>query len=361
MDTKTPNITIGLVRAILKFTSEERNLFHSQSTCQYIYCKLSSNDQDDNNGTCYVIADKSSSFDDAQQTNNLFCTFIVKYISLYIYPLLILLGIFGNSLSCIIMFLNVRRNGYSANLYLALLAFIDCLFLLGSALPDWISHIDSQYDIKLFSDLFCRFVYWFGNFVTHLSVGLVVSVTVERFIAVQFPLFAHKVHNVKNTHIVLTILITFFFILDSPVFILVKHVQESMYVVSTCNNDTNITYERRDLLRCNIANEKNKEKWVFTDFAVYTLIPFLIIITLNSLIIRRLIEAQRFRQHMTQLNIKPTNHPRHNLYRNKSDSDSIVPKKQVWVRRCRSAPTKVLTSVMFSPQISKCLLFPIDI
>jgi hypothetical protein len=251
------------------------------------------------------------------------------------------------------MFLNVCRNGYPANLYLTLLAFVDCLFLLGSALPDWISHIDDKLDIKLLSDFCCRFVYWFGHFITHLSVGLVVSVTVERFIAIRYPLIAHKINSVKHTHMVLIILITFFFLLDSRVFILVKHFNESIHIVLTCHNDTDIKYERRDILHCGISNEINEQIWVFIDFAVYALIPFLIIVTLNSLIIHRLISAQRLRQGMSHFNIKLLKYEKDNLQRNLSDIHQLLNEKHQRLRRSRSVPARVSSAIIVHPRTSK--------
>ncbi|CAF2080639.1 unnamed protein product [Rotaria magnacalcarata] len=353
MESYTLNATRELVKAILTLTYQERHSSDAQTLCHHVYCKLSLDDQDDNNGTCHVSSVKLTLPDESRQEKNLFCTFTVKYINLYIYPLVIFMGIFGNSLSCLIMFLNVRRNGYSANLYLALLALVDCLFLLGSALPDWISQIDKQLDIKYLSDFCCRLVYWFGNFITHLSVGLVVSITVERFIAVQYPLIAHKINTVKHTHVVLIALISFFFLLDSRVFIIVKHLKESIHIISTCHNDTFITYERRDILRCSIADENINHRWVFIDFAVYTIIPFLIIITLNSLIIRRLIDAQRFRKPMYRVNNKSLKNEQNSSYRTKPDNEQIVTEKHRWVKSCRSVPATETPQIEFHPKTNK--------
>ncbi|CAF0937334.1 unnamed protein product [Rotaria sordida] len=346
MDSYTLNATRILVQAILTITADDRHSSSVQSVCQYIYCSFSLNDQEDNNETCHVTATKLFLPEEVRQQKNLNFILFVKYIKLYIYPLLIFMGIFGNGLSCFIMFLNVRRNGYTANLYLALLAFVDCLFLLGSALPDWISHIDNKLDIKLLSDFCCRFVYWFGNFITHLSAGLVVSITVERFIAIQYPLIAHKIHTVKRTHMVLIILITFFFLLDSRIFILVKHLNDSIHIVLTCHNDTYITYERRDILRCSLANETYKQMWVLIDFAVYNLIPFSIIITLNCLIIRRLIDAQRLRQHMFHPKNTSTKYEEQSSNRNVSDNSQIVTEKHRRLRHFRSIPAAVLSPII---------------
>jgi hypothetical protein len=352
MDNTIHNVTRGLVRAILILTEEQRQWSIVQSSCQKIYCKFSIDDQEDANVTCHVTPDRLSLSDESQSSENLSFSAAARYISLYVYPIFIFMGIFGNSLSCFIMFLNVRRNGYSANLYLTLLAFVDCLYLLGSAFPYWLSHIDYKLDVKLLSDFCCRFVYWFGNFTTHLSAGLVVSVTVERFIAIKYPLVAHKINTVKNTHIVLIILVTFFFLLDSRVFILVKHFNESIHIVSTCVNDTSIRYERRDILRCGISNEINKQTWVFIDFAVYTLIPFLIIVTLNSLIIHRLIGAQRLRQSMSHSSRKSAKceHEHEHLQQNMSEIDETDIEKEQYSKRCRSAPKRI---PIIRPPISK--------
>jgi hypothetical protein len=353
MDSNIHNATRGLVRAILILTEDERHLLSVQSLCQYIYCQFSIDDRNDANATCHVRTDRLLLPDESQISENLTFNLAAKYINLYIYPIFIFIGIFGNSLSCFIMFLNVRRNGYSANLYLTLLAFVDCLYLLGSAFPYWLSQIDYKLDIKLLSDFWCRFVYWFGNFITHLSAGLVVSVTVERFIAIKYPLIAHKINTVKNTHIVLTILITFFFLLNSRVFILVKHFNESIHIVLTCYNDTYIKYERRDILQCGISNEINKQTWVFIDFAVYTLIPFLIIVTLNSLIIHRLIGAQRLRQSMSQSSHKSNKYEHEHLQRHMSEIDHINREKEQDFKRCHSVPKRIpmyrqSTSKLFS-------------
>lgn len=353
MDGFIQNATLGLVRLILVVTSAERQSISDQSACQYIYCTFPLDDYDDRNTTCHVTTDEIG------KTSSKFAT-LAHVIHLYVYPLFILMGIFGNSLSCFIMFINVRRSGYPASLYLTLLALVDCLFLLGSALPDWISQIQSTLNIKHLSDLSCRFVYWFGNFTTHLSAGLVVGVTVERFIAVQYPLIAHKLNTVTHTRIGLIILVLFFFLLDSPVLFLVKHFTDSVHIVLTCPNETRVHYERRETTRCISANEHYAQIWVCVDLTVYTLLPFLMIVTLNSLIIRRLIDAQRFRQRMFRFNNDSIRQDQYEIkYRPYSQSHQAIEISDKYLRysrRFRSVPeTKPLAS-MLSPQSSSSSL-----
>ncbi|CAF1307402.1 unnamed protein product [Adineta ricciae] len=351
MDNNTQNVTRDLARVILALTSLERRSVSVNSTCQYNYCTFFLNDHGEHNTTCRV------SISDETKSEQLYFPIIARYIHLYIYPLFIVMGILGNSLSCFIMFLNVRRSGFPTSLYLTLLAFVDCLFILGSGLPDWLSQLDRKLDIKLLSDFSCRFVYWFGHFTTHLSAGLVVGVTVERFIAVQYPLIAHKVNTVKHTRIVLIILIIFFFLLDSPVFILVRKLDENVHIVQTCNNDSHATYERRVMVRCALANQQYKQAWVYVDFAVYMLIPFLIIGTLNSLIIHRLIDAQRFRERMLRIHNHMNRHdPQDVTHRQYSDSHEgieLMDNHQRHMKRCQQLVETQPLAIMLRPQISQ--------
>lgn len=351
MDDNTQNVTRDLARVILALTSLERRSASVHSTCQYNYCTFFLNDHGEHNSTCRVT------ISDETKSERLYFPIIARYIHLYVYPLFILMGILGNSLSCFIMFLNVRRSGFPTSLYLTLLAFVDCLFILGSALPDWLSQLHHKLDVKLLSDFSCRFVYWFGHFTTHLSAGLVVGVTVERFIAVQYPLIAHKVNTVKHTRIVLIILIIFFFLLDSPVFVLVRKLDENIHIVLTCNNDTHVSYERRVMVRCALTNEQYKQAWVYVDFAVYTLIPFLIIGTLNSLIIHRLIDAQRFRERMLRIHNHMNRYdPQDVTHRQYSDSHEgieLMDNHQRHMKRCQQLVETQPLAIMLRPQISK--------
>ena len=347
MDGFIQNATLSLVRLILAITSTERHSIPDQSLCQYIYCTFPIDDYDNRNTSCHVTTEE-------MWKENSQSTTLSHFIHLYVYPLFILMGIFGNSLSCFIMFINVRRSGYPTSLYLTVLALVDCLFLLGSAVPDWISQIQFTLDIKHLSDLSCRFVYWFGNFTTHLSAGLVVGVTVERFIAVQYPLIAHKLNTVTHTRIALIILILFFFLLDSPVFFLVKHFTDSVHIVFSCPNDTRVHYERRDTNRCVSANDRYGQVWVCVDFTVYTLLPFLMIVTLNSLIIRRLIDAQRFRQRMFRFSNDSVRQDQYEIkYRPHSHSHQLIEisdKYSRYSRRFRSVPETKPLAKMLSPQ-----------
>ena len=357
--TSAHNLTRELVRVILAMNDDERHPYKLQYMCHTVRCTFAMNDQDDQNSTCRVTGD-SGAAEDGHQNQSSHLVSMAKYIHLYIYPLFIVLGILGNSLSCFIMLMNVRRaGGNPASLYLTLLAFVDCLFLLGSALPDWISQLDHRFNIRLLSDIACRSVYWFGHFTTHLSAGLVVGVTVERFIAVQYPLIAHKINTITRTRFALILLVIFFLVVDSPVLLLVKHINVSVHTVHACFNDTLATYERDDIIHCALSKERYEQTWVYVDFAVYTLIPFLIIVTLNSLIIRRLIDAQRFRQHMFRFHNYASSSrydPSESKSRHYSDGRQAIELIEKTSRAChrfKSLPETKPLAVMLRPRFSE--------
>ena len=354
MNTSSENLETDLVRVIFSLTDEQRRSPHLQTFCQFIYCKFVTNEFDETSPSCHVSSERLFLSAEHPSQVHFLRTRFINLIRIYIYPIFIVLGILGNSLSCLIMFLNIRRNGYTANLYLTLLAFVDCLFILGSALPEWLWNLYSTFDFRQRSQFFCRFIYWFGNFMTHLSAGLVISVNIERFIAIKYPLISHKIHTVKHTHMLLVTLTIFLFLLDSRLFFLLNHIHESIHFVTTCSNNTNVKYRHYEITECSIENYQHEQIWLIIDFSVYTLFPFLIIVTLNSLIIHRLIIAQRKRQRMSHVLSLSIESEKKTLSRNHSDKPVIENDYTFsYLRRCQSVPERAPSAVMLRPPFSK--------
>ncbi|CAF1098184.1 unnamed protein product [Rotaria magnacalcarata] len=292
----TNNATKNILLYLLYHTEGLRKSLNS--TCQYTRCTFPND-----NVTCGAIvaepAASLSSLSNPIENQDDYAELVSNYIRLYIYPVFIISGIFGNALSFFIMLMNCRHSRYPASLYLTLLPFVDCLYLTISPLLEWITKVNKYYDVKISSDLACRLVYLFGNFATHLSAGLVVSVTIERFIAVQYPLLAHKINHAASTRVALAVLVMFFLIVDSPILLIVALIKNKYtYAFKTCNGQFNFQYEREDTVLCGLTGKNYEKIWVYVDFVVYNMAPFFIIITLNSSIIRRLIEAHHFRRRM---------------------------------------------------------------
>ncbi|XP_054260119.1 uncharacterized protein LOC128984776 [Macrosteles quadrilineatus] len=107
---------------------------------------------------------------------------------LYYIPSIILIGLVGNLLSCVV-FLNTHLKMRSSSYYLAALATADFGFLATLAMV-W---LNNNLGVQVFNkDGWCQGLVYLSSVCSFLSVWLIVAFTVERFIAVQYPL--HRPH-----------------------------------------------------------------------------------------------------------------------------------------------------------------------
>lgn len=123
---------------------------------------------------------------------------IGDYLTFYYPPILVLTGSIGNILS-VFVFFKTKLKKLSSSYYLAALAVSDTCFLFG-VLMQWLNFID----IYLYNrEILCQFFTFFSNLCSFLSVWFVVAFTVERFIAVMYPLKRQSMCTVKRAKLVL--------------------------------------------------------------------------------------------------------------------------------------------------------------
>jgi hypothetical protein len=106
-----------------------------------------------------------------------------ELMALYYTPVIVLFGIVGNILS-VIVFLTTDLRKISTSIYLAVLGIIDTCFLLGSFVA-WLQYFDIDIYSKYF---FCKFFTFMSGFCSFLSNWIIAAFTIERFIAVVYPL-----------------------------------------------------------------------------------------------------------------------------------------------------------------------------
>lgn len=144
-------------------------------------------------------------------------------------PAIIGVGCAGNILSVLVFFLtNLRKQ--SSSYYLAALGISDTCFLL-ITLVSWLS----LYNITVFHQPgYCQtFTYMSGVF-SFLSVWFVVGFTVERFIAVQYPLKRQTMCTVRRAKIVLVLMTLAASITYTPLFVLTESVFNAGFNGSFC-------------------------------------------------------------------------------------------------------------------------------
>ena len=124
------------------------------------------------------------------------------------------LGTVGNGL--VILILSQKRMRMTSScIYMAALAVADTVVLwtylfnmLSRLYINWIS-----------GPLFCKFLNYISSVSSQMSVWLVVSMTIERFIAVYFPFKAGKFCTTKNARIAILCILAFFLCLGSHEFV----------------------------------------------------------------------------------------------------------------------------------------------
>jgi 7 transmembrane receptor (rhodopsin family) len=116
-----------------------------------------------------------------------FCDHLIDaldFLHVYYIPVIVFAGIFCNLLN-VVVFINTYLKHRSSSYYLAALALSDTCFLVSLGLI-WVG---DTLQVQTFNRQgWCQVVVYMSTASTFLSVWLTVAFTVERFIAVQYPL-----------------------------------------------------------------------------------------------------------------------------------------------------------------------------
>lgn len=134
-------------------------------------------------------------------------------LNMYYTPLLVFLGCIGNIISVYVFYASKLRM-QSTSLYLSALAISDTIFLL-QLLPPWFKsmQITNLFYRAGFCQIFVYSTYW----ACCLSVWLVVAFTLERFVAVLYPLRRSSMCTVTRAKTVIGALVLISMLLNLPV------------------------------------------------------------------------------------------------------------------------------------------------
>ncbi|ESO85080.1 hypothetical protein LOTGIDRAFT_131098, partial [Lottia gigantea] len=113
---------------------------------------------------------------------------IHKILAIYVPPILLLLGTFGN----IFAFLVLRHKSMArltTYLFLAALSISDCFVLLFGLLRMWIGEV-SKFELRDQSDWLCKSIIYVGYITSNYSAWLLIAVTIERYLVIVHPLKA---------------------------------------------------------------------------------------------------------------------------------------------------------------------------
>ena len=213
----------------------------------------------------------------------------------YTFPVLIIVGTICNILTFLVMRRKKLRH-QSTGFYMAVLAIADELALLLGCLSQWLWSYKkiniltiSTYACKIFS------VVLYTTF--DFSVWMVVIMTIERFIAVTFPLKSMYFCTVKKAKIATLILTCILFSINS----------HFLY--------THSNIDRGNVSGCQSNNESfdffMQHLWPWIDATKYAFTPFLIILVFNVLIIYNLFIAAKSIKNLSSNHQLQVNHITH--------------------------------------------------
>ncbi|XP_029160713.1 thyrotropin-releasing hormone receptor-like isoform X2 [Nylanderia fulva] len=201
---------------------------------------------------------------------------LLQDIQRYYTPILVHFGLLGNCLS-VCVFFGTKLRYSSSSIYLGALAISDTIFLV-TIFVVWLSMVH----VDLFNRWgFCQFFIYLSTLCSFLSVWLVVTFTVERYVAVKWPLRRQSLCTVSRAKAVVIGLTALAIPICSPVLLF-----------STSNGNAT---------GCDL--DKEWESWakIYNTFdTVMTFaLPLTIIVIFNTLIARNIYKLDHIRRTLT--------------------------------------------------------------
>ena len=201
---------------------------------------------------------------------------IADYIWIYVSPVLLLVGTFGNILSILVLLRKSMRSS-TTMFYLTALSFGDLFTLYTGLLRYWIAAF-KDVDVRNESDAGCKIHTFLVYFSLDFTVWILVAVTLDRCLCVSLPFKARRICSLKRSRMVVIIIICALFLKNMHFFWTVQLVHTWEF---RCDGATVSVNYFLDFV------------WPWIDFSTFCLIPFTIMIVCNIKIIYEMIVSQR--------------------------------------------------------------------
>ena len=199
---------------------------------------------------------------------------IPSQISFLLFPCMVLTGVICNTLIFVIM-RRRRMSHLSTCYYMGILAIADTSVLLLGLSVMWLYLVNRKWSLLLQSTYGCKFLSLLFYTVSDTSVWIVCMMSADRCIAVTRPLHASSICTVRRARISVCILVLSILLINI-------HFVFTHYLSS--ENDCT-THERYEFFIGRI--------WPWIDAAVYSALPFILLLTINLIIVHSLFQARR--------------------------------------------------------------------
>ncbi|KFB48398.1 AGAP005001-PA-like protein [Anopheles sinensis] len=213
---------------------------------------------------------------------------IGDFLNFYYIPVLVLFGTIGNILS-VLVFFKTKLRKLSSSYYLAALGLSDTVYLFGLFVT-WLDF----FQVHIYTrEPYCQLLTYMSGVSSFLSVWYVVAFTFERFIVVRYPLKRQSWCTVRRAKTIIACLTMFGSVLCVP-YIFYAGTQLS---------------ERNNLIICDLRKEYKAQMEIFNyiDTVIVFVVPFTMIVVLNSVTSFTVWRFAGLRRNMTLPKRKPSN------------------------------------------------------
>ena len=212
-----------------------------------------------------------------------------KAINFYAPPIITSVGTVANCMTLVVMTRKTHRSS-SPSVYVSCLAVVDTLMLWLGLLQYWLLF---NFYPQLITEGHCHAMYFVVNTINNYSAWIVVAMTTERFVAVRFPLLVASWCNIRRTRWILAV-------------ILLASILKNIHYAWTSDflyiPETGVAMCAFALLRTGPFFRI----WQWVDTCLASLIPFLLLIVMNTSVILQL-RAARNQQREMMRSKQPTN------------------------------------------------------
>uniref|UniRef100_A0A182JCT0 G-protein coupled receptors family 1 profile domain-containing protein n=1 Tax=Anopheles atroparvus TaxID=41427 RepID=A0A182JCT0_ANOAO len=213
---------------------------------------------------------------------------IGNYLFAYYVPALVLLGSIGNVLS-VLVFFKTKLRKLSSSYYLAALGLSDTVFLVGL----FVTWLDI-FQVPVYTrEPYCQLLTYMSGVASFLSVWYVVAFTFERFIVVRYPLKRQSWCTVRRAKTIIACLTLAGSVHSVPYFFYAG----PQYAE---NDNHTICDMRRDY-------KEQLEIFNYVDTVIVFIVPFTVIVVLNSVTSLTVWRFAGLRRNMTLPKRKPSN------------------------------------------------------
>ncbi|XP_025080389.1 probable G-protein coupled receptor 139 [Pomacea canaliculata] len=201
---------------------------------------------------------------------------------IYVPPLILILGTFGNGMSIAILSKMNRRGESTVTTYLIALAVSDLLLLYFGLLRLWL-YFEFGFDFMSVSSFVCKLCKWVVYMSGAMSAWFLVAVTLQRTVSVVWP---HRMNAVCTPRTSRRL------VAGIAMFLMAVHLHVLYGVEVVGFEDGNAT-----IYQCHIADEGYlnffSKIWSWVDLMIFSLTPFAILLVSNAILLKTVVTSAR--------------------------------------------------------------------